>query len=152
MATAKGIAFAAGCPLWAVSSLRALAYAAKGAAPVLAAVLDARRGEVYLGVFDGELEPLAPERALAPGAVAAAVNDPRAVVLGDALDVYPDLWPDLGLPVVSARRTPSGAHVALLALSGAREDVLTTGGPAYVRPAEAEVLYPDGVPGARRTR
>ncbi len=148
MATAKGIAFAAGCPLWAVSSLRALAYAARGAAPVLAAALDARRGEVYLGVFDGELEPLAPERALAPGAVAGAVNDPRAMVLGDALDVYPDL----GLPVVSARRTPSGAHVALLALSGAREDVLTTGGPAYVRPAEAEVLYPDGVPGARRTR
>jgi len=149
MATAKGLAFAAGCPLWAVSSLRALAFAARGVAPVLVAALDARRGEVYAGVFDGDLEPLAPERALAPGALAAAVGDPRAVVFGDALDVYPDL----GIRIADGvRRTPSGAHVALVALNGDRTDVLTGGGPVYVRPAEAEVLYPDGVPGARRVR
>lgn len=151
MATAKGVAFAAGCPLWAVSSLQALARSARGAAPVLVAALDARRGEIYAGVFadDDALTPLAPERALAPGALAATVADARAVVLGDALDVYPDL----GLPAVAgARRTPSGADVARLALNGDHPDVLTTGGPVYVRLAEAEVLYPDGVPGARRVR
>ena len=52
MATAKGIAFAAECPLWAVSSLAALAHAA-GRDPdaIVVAVLDARRGEVYAGAY-----------------------------------------------------------------------------------------------------
>jgi hypothetical protein len=49
-------------------------------------------------------------------------------------------------------RTPTGAAVARLALAGSRADVLVDGVPAYLRPAEAEILYPDGVPGALRRR
>ncbi len=74
MATAKGIAFAARRPLWAVSSLAALAHdaaaaAPAGEAPVIAAVLDARRGEVFAAAWDGDRELLAPA-ALAPAALA----------------------------------------------------------------------------------
>ncbi len=158
MATAKGIAFAARRPLWAVSSLAALAHdavrvIAAGDGGVLAAVLDARRGEVFAGCFRGGV-PLGEERVLAPEAVAAWVEELAAGApvryAGDALAAHPALAPlaDRWLPVA----TPSGAAVAWLALAGPREDVLSGGAPSYIRPSEAEVKYPDGVPGALRRR
>lgn len=59
LATAKGLAFAVPCPLFAVSTLAALAGGAAHDGPVLA-LLDARRGEVYGARF--ELGPAGPRR------------------------------------------------------------------------------------------
>jgi tRNA threonylcarbamoyladenosine biosynthesis protein TsaB len=189
MATAKGIAFAARRPLWAVSSLAALAddaarhiAASKRREPepearvVIVAALDARRGEVFAGCFcDGIV--LAPERVLAPEELAAwvetvsatitsddAASSPavadaiertspaRAVIhfAGDALKVHAALAPLAERWLAIA--TPSGEAVARRALAGTREDVLLHGAPSYIRPSEAEVKYPDGVPGALRRR
>jgi tRNA threonylcarbamoyladenosine biosynthesis protein TsaB len=164
MATAKGIAFAAGRPLWIVSSLAALAHDAAAAAaadaadpaapaPVIAAVLDARRGEVFAGCFRGGA-PLDAERVMAPDAVAAWTSGLAAGApvryAGDARAAHPALAPlaDRWLPI----ETPSGTAVARLALAGPREDVLAAGAPSYIRPSEAEVKYPDGVPGALKRR
>lgn len=58
IATARGLAQATGIGLVPVSSLRALAAGAEHDGPV-AAVIDARRGEVYAAVFDGDRELLA---------------------------------------------------------------------------------------------
>lgn len=178
MATAKGIAFAAGKPLWAVSSLAALArdglveHAAK-AAPVfpvdhIFAVLDARKGEVFAGGYIApseidELQPWGAECVLAPEALIPWVaSTMRAVIggerddlghartayfVGDAIDRYPDVFAPLADRWLTAR-TPSGVAVARLALAGTRIDVTTGGSPTYIRPSEAEVKYPDGVPGA----
>jgi tRNA threonylcarbamoyladenosine biosynthesis protein TsaB len=150
MATAKGIAFAAKCPLWAVSSLAALArgelFADGTEAGPVCAVLDARRGELYAGCFErrgDELAALGDERVMPPGELPAFAAGARCI--GDAGAAYPELegvWD----------RTPSGSDVARLALAGARVDVLVGGAPAYIRKAEAEILYPDGVPGALRKR
>jgi tRNA threonylcarbamoyladenosine biosynthesis protein TsaB len=174
MATAKGIAFAARRPLWVVSSLAALAHdAADAAAPdpagfAIAAVLDARRGEVFAGCFRGgalppghepersdlRVGPLGEERVLAPEALAAWAEELAAGApvryAGDALATHAALAPlaDRWLSVA----TPSGAAVARLALAGPREDVLSGGAPSYIRPSEAEVKYPGGVPGALKTR
>jgi tRNA threonylcarbamoyladenosine biosynthesis protein TsaB len=160
MATAKGIAFAAHRPLWAVSSLAALAATrgpeeravpprsadrAEGNDLVIAA-LDARRGEVYAAGYRAGVA-LGAERAMAPAeliAWGASLGEPVRYV-GDALAVYPELAPLTDRWRVA---TPSGAAVARLALAGARVDVLVGGTPSYVRPSEAEVKYPDGVPGA----
>jgi tRNA threonylcarbamoyladenosine biosynthesis protein TsaB len=161
MATAKGIAFAVGRPLWAVSSLAALAWHARADdADAFVAVLDARRGEIYAGCFertapaDGPqtsaaswaLVPLAPERVLPPAQLAVWVSEScggrRTVFVGDC--------PPLAAPWRSA--TPSARGVVELALVGPRADVLVAGAPAYIRPSEAEVRYPDGVPGALRKR
>jgi tRNA threonylcarbamoyladenosine biosynthesis protein TsaB len=159
MATAKGIAFAAGKPLWAVSSLAALAYDAILGHPALAhviAVLDARRGEVFAGCYALDaarrVALIGEERVLAPGEVVAwatsLVGD-DARYAGDAIDAYPDAFAGIEwLP----ERTPSGIAVALLAEHGAHVDVLTDGAPTYIRPSEAEVMYPDGVPGALTRR
>jgi tRNA threonylcarbamoyladenosine biosynthesis protein TsaB len=142
MATAKGIAFAAGKPLWAVSSLAALAFPVDK--PLVTAVLDARRGEIYAGVYrrtaglpvlDGE------ERVMPPNDLPAFARrgDEVSTSVGD-------------LDGLDLRATPTGAAVAQLALAGSRVDVLVGGGPTYIRPSEAEIRYPDGVPGALRKR
>jgi tRNA threonylcarbamoyladenosine biosynthesis protein TsaB len=158
MATAKGIAFAIGRPLWAVSSLAALAHAEllRDPAGLVVAVLDARKGEVYAGAYrrDGERSLLVgDERVIAPTDVAgvgaaARQGDERVRFVGDALAAYPELSVLEGTWGV----TPSGADVAALALAGSHLDVLVGGAPTYIRPSEAEVRYPDGVPGALRKR
>jgi len=171
MATAKGIAFAANRPLWAVSSLAALAddarqeLAADPAVPaggVICAVLDARRGEVFAGCFRDGIA-LAPERVMAPAELAAWVAEvteaagagpaPHVWFAGDAIDAHRDAL--AALPAHGpwlAARTPSGCAVARLALAGTRVDITLGGVPTYIRPSEAEVKYPDGVPGALRRR
>ena len=55
----KGLAEATGKPAIAVSNLEALAEC--GSAPLRAAVLDARRGEIYGAVYDADLRPVLPE-------------------------------------------------------------------------------------------
>jgi tRNA threonylcarbamoyladenosine biosynthesis protein TsaB len=169
MATAKGIAFAANRPLWAVSSLAALADDAlhELAAPgeLVCAVLDARRGEVFAGCFRHGVA-LAPERVMAPAELgpwiaeiaeiaraASAQSRPAVRFAGDAIDAHRDVLAALTIdgPWLAAR-TPSGRAVARLALAGAHVDITRGGAPTYIRPSEAEVKYPDGVPGALRRR
>jgi tRNA threonylcarbamoyladenosine biosynthesis protein TsaB len=153
MATAKGIAFAADRPLWIASSLAALAHEVgqNDRHSFVVAALDARRGEVFAGCFRAGV-PIGAERALAPADLAAWAGDLASpgesiVYCGDAIAAYPDaLGAHTG--AWSHVRTPSGASVAHLALAGPRADVLLGGAPMYIRPSEAEVMYPDGVPGA----
>jgi tRNA threonylcarbamoyladenosine biosynthesis protein TsaB len=173
MATAKGIAFAAHRPLWAVSSLAALADDALHelagdkllvhAGGVICAALDARRGEVFAGCFRHGLA-LGPERVMAPAELApwvteiarTATGDGPALPVsfaGDAIAAHPGaLAPLAAEHAWLDARTPSGQAVARLALAGARADITALGAPTYIRPSEAEVMYPDGVPGALRRR
>jgi tRNA threonylcarbamoyladenosine biosynthesis protein TsaB len=69
IATARGLAQARNLPLVPVSSLAALAASADAADGATAAVIDARRGEVFAGAWAGNRELLAPV-ALAPEALA----------------------------------------------------------------------------------
>jgi tRNA threonylcarbamoyladenosine biosynthesis protein TsaB len=175
MATAKGIAFAAGCPLWLVSSLAAMAAEEAAAAPpptaprLVVPVLDARRGEVFAGFFAlapsaspqgaPALATAAAEQVLAPEDVPAAIQAAAAAAAtgvadlaccGDALEVHGAALASLAARWSGRARTPAGAWIARLALRGDRHDALRAGRPAYLRPAEAEIMYPDGVPGALR--
>ena len=68
VATARALAQGHGLPLVPVGSLAALAFGTDGEG-VVAAVLDARRGEVFAGVWECGRERLAPA-ALAPPALA----------------------------------------------------------------------------------
>lgn len=173
MATAKGIAFAAGCPLWLVSSLAAMAAEEAAVAPpltgsrLIAPILDARRGEVFAGFFlagaaaptlveaaaEQVLAPEAVEAAIAAAVAAAGAASPTSSVTccGDALEVHPAALAALAAGWSRRGRTPAGEWIARLALRGDRHDLLRSGRPAYLRPAEAEIMYPDGVPGALRT-
>jgi len=156
LATGKGLAYALGVPLWLASSLAALAHDLAAVAPddgaLLVPALDARRGEIYTGSFRRGAAGLAAvdaERVVPPAALVAALDQP-AHLAGDALAAYADALTALPAHVTchAAPRTPSGLGVARAALAGDRVDRLHHGAPAYIRPSEAEVKYPDGVPGA----
>jgi tRNA threonylcarbamoyladenosine biosynthesis protein TsaB len=69
IATARALAQARGLPLVPVSSLAALAAGANAAGGATAAVIDARRSEVFAGVWADGRE-LLPPAALAPAALA----------------------------------------------------------------------------------
>ena len=74
IATARALAQARRLALVPVSSLRALADGAESGAAAVAAVVDARRGEVYAAAWAADRELLAPQ-ALAPGALAARLRE-----------------------------------------------------------------------------
>jgi tRNA threonylcarbamoyladenosine biosynthesis protein TsaB len=75
VAAARGLALAAALPVLAVTSLEALAAAVpEGAAGTLVAALDARRGQVYVQVFDQRGEPRTAPAALLPEQVVAGLE------------------------------------------------------------------------------
>ncbi|HKA90136.1 MAG TPA: tRNA (adenosine(37)-N6)-threonylcarbamoyltransferase complex dimerization subunit type 1 TsaB [Haliangiales bacterium] len=136
LATAKGLCFALGRPLVLCSSLAALAL--EGGRGTVLAVLDAKRQEVYAGLY--RLDPLpAPvddEVVLAPGDVAAWAAGRADAVVGDGAYAYPDDAAAWGPLVATARRTPSAAAVARLAaarLARGEADDLTRAEPTYIR-------------------
>lgn len=104
IATAHGLAQSAGAELVGVSSLRALALRADPDARVLAAI-DARRGEVFVSGYQGEMELLSP-CALAPTAVfhalaaqvAARVGE-RPLAVGDGAVLYRSVFEGAGMQV-----------------------------------------------------
>ena len=154
MATAKGLCFATGKPLWAVSSLAALALdgATSQTRPlVVVPVLDAARSEIFAGFYRidpaGTAHSLAPDQVLAPDLLAEVVSglgieDP--LVCGDTAVRYRDAMAGAGVFSEASRTTPSAASVGKLALLGERVDVFETAAPVYIRPSEAEIKYPDG--------
>ncbi len=82
LATARGLAQGLGVALVGVSTLRTLAAGAQ--APTVAAVIDARRGEVFAAAWRDGAEIL-PVGALAPETLATALADrcPGALTVGD---------------------------------------------------------------------
>jgi tRNA threonylcarbamoyladenosine biosynthesis protein TsaB len=61
LSSVKGLAEAKGKPAIGISNLRALSSFGKNPKSLRAVVLDARRGEVYAGVYDGALRVVVPE-------------------------------------------------------------------------------------------
>lgn len=149
MATAKGLCFALGRPLYVVSSLAALALRAPEGA-LVSSGLDAYKGELYAGLYRrgqrAELEALGAEVVLPPAGWAERLSSTRGeaeelVLVGDAFERYPELV------IPGARRLDEdpAPHPADVLRLGARDlargekDVLVTGAPRYIRPSEAEL-------------
>ncbi|HEX3392753.1 MAG TPA: tRNA (adenosine(37)-N6)-threonylcarbamoyltransferase complex dimerization subunit type 1 TsaB [Solirubrobacteraceae bacterium] len=93
MASAHGLAQSSGAELVGVSSLRALGLGAEGGSPVLAAI-DARRGEVFVAGYHGEVELFSPRPAqpvAVPGLIAeqggAFMSEP-CIAVGDGAVRY----------------------------------------------------------------
>lgn len=147
LATAKGLCFAAGKPLYAVSTLAALALQAGAHGDVaVVPVLDAKKGEVYAGAYrvanDRAPVALADERALPPEALAdyVAALDRRAAVLGTGVEAYPDEISARLDVIANTRSTPTAAAVARLALAADEADLAGVA-PSYCRLSEAELNW-----------
>ncbi len=141
LAAAKGLALALARPLIGVSSLDAMAEAARDQARILCPALDAKWEQIYGAVYiDGRrtTDYLAEK----PDAFAARVPK-DAFVFGDALDAYGGLFRDI---VRGPRELwdPRPDMVALLGQrlheQGVRHDAATLV-PLYLRPTEAELKF-----------
>jgi len=84
LSSVQGLALASGRPCVGLSALDVLALAAAGCAETVVAVMDAFRGEVYLGVYDGAGRPRAVPRAAGLEALLEGVPAGAAFV-GDAV-------------------------------------------------------------------
>jgi len=149
LATVKGLALGDARPVAAVSTLAALAGGAAGAPGCVAALLDARRGEAYAGVWGpGGLadEPQIAEGVFLPEELAARLPDGCRLVVGEGAApfatrleaIQPGRWSWVDGVAAEARASRVGClALALLARGqGQRSEDLV---PRYLRRAEAEV-------------
>lgn len=118
LATVKGLAFDPVRPVAAVPTLAALAAGAPADAGTVAALLDARRGEVYAAGYAGdplEREPVIPEGLYRPEPLVERLPAP-CVVVGDGIDVARAALEARGeaLRILASLRAPRAADVARL--------------------------------------
>jgi tRNA threonylcarbamoyladenosine biosynthesis protein TsaB len=143
VATARGLAQSLGAELVGVGTLRALAVAARPEAegPV-AAVLDARRGEAFVAVYDGDDELLEPA-AVAPEALAEVLaTSPRpSLAVGDGAIRFVHQLKAAGVAVPA---DPSPLHCVDAAVICRLADLASAPDPSavvpcYVRRPDAEI-------------
>lgn len=146
VATVKGMAVARDIPCAAVSSLEAAAAAAVGFSDVVCAVMDARRGQFYNALFDGEsLRRLTPDRAISAEALGAELKkrQKRALLVGDGAELCYNILNDAcSVKIAPDRmRYPRGAAVAALGLREFRAGKALSPAdltPVYLRLSQAE--------------
>ena len=146
LAAAKGLAEATGKPMVAVSNLKAIAW--HGSRAVRAVVVDARRGEIYGGLYDASLAPLREE------VVARLPAFLASLPAGDFEFLSTDFSPFLPslagtrfetTPVVAVPRALAGAVGRIawsIFASGAAPDPAAVDA-NYVRRSDAELLWTD---------
>lgn len=144
LAFAQGLAAALGRPVVGISALDALAASA-GDAPAVAALIDARRGQVYARFWrDGG--PDGPAEALTLEAAAARIEGlgSGAVLIGSGSALFAEHGPDASL-----RPLAGPAPQALARLAAAADPVLAPPTPLYLRAPDA--TPPTRLPGQART-
>jgi tRNA threonylcarbamoyladenosine biosynthesis protein TsaB len=153
IATAKGVATALGVPMLPLSSLELLAYALRWHVGTVAAVLDARRSEVFVRTFrcDGAGDPVPVDdaRAVAPERfvveLAESGGDAGDVLcVGTGTEVYASLFDAAGLRRADAAYAHPGADAALdLAFTRFAADAEVPPFdvvPVYLRRSDAELV------------
>ena len=148
--TAKGLGLALDIPLIPVPTVDALAWNLAGCAGVVCPIMDARRQQVYTGLYrtqNGQLEVLEPQMAIAVEELAVKCNayDEQITFLGDGVPVYREMLDGLlRVPHVYApghlSRQRAGA-VAALGMELYRKGCTKTAAefaPDYLRVSQAE--------------
>ncbi|MEJ5357695.1 MAG: tRNA (adenosine(37)-N6)-threonylcarbamoyltransferase complex dimerization subunit type 1 TsaB [Desulfobacterales bacterium] len=147
IATAKGMAFAAGIPCVGVGSLEALAASLLPRDERICCLIDARRGELYCALYRAEgerLGRLAPERALTIDALLGELEGPH-LFIGDGAALHADkIRLALGEGARFAppgQNDPRAAVIGRLAAARMALDAGERGSrlvPRYLRPSDAE--------------
>ncbi len=163
IATAKGIAYAAGIPCVGVGSLEALAASLLPRHDDICALIDARRGELYAAVYRAEGERLLPrlaEQAIPIAPLLSMLRGPHLFVGDGALLHAAEIRAALG---EGARFAPAGQHAPRAGVIGrlARERLAQAPGdrgfeltPRYLRAPDAEAARGagGGTPAASASR
>jgi tRNA threonylcarbamoyladenosine biosynthesis protein TsaB len=146
LAAVKGLGEALGRPVAAVSNLQAVAW--HGTAPLRAALIDARRGEVYAALYSASLQAVLPETVTGLQAWLRALPDSEiellcadASLLGAALEATPGRR-------LAPRQVPRALAIAVGSIAASRLAEGLAVAPAdadanYVRRSDAELFWRD---------
>jgi len=152
LAVVKGFAFSLEKTVVGVSSLKALAYNMYGSDVPIISLLDARRGEYYIGINrfkDGVLETILDDDVLPPDLVVKEIQklETKAIVVGDGVVrmkdlIEKDLKGKVEIPPPN-KLHPHASNVAYLALKKIKADGpddIGTLVPNYIRKSDAELV------------
>ncbi len=143
LACVKGLAEAAAKPAVAVSNLEAIS--SFGAAPLRAALFDARRGEVYAAVYDADGRTVFPETVAAPARWLEALPDGVELVSPD-FGAFADALAASRFRDAPRTTAPHALAAAIARIAWRRWQAGVTADPAaldanYVRRSDAELLW-----------
>ncbi len=151
LATAKGLAMAAGLPMLGVASLDGLAAQLPYSAHLVCALLDARKKEVYAAFYrnrnGNKPEKISDYLAISPENLARQINGP-VILMGDGAVLYANFFRErLGENARFAPPQifqPRAAAIGLLGINKwQHKEFLETSSaaPIYVRPSDAEIYF-----------
>ena len=148
-ATAKGLGLALKKPLIHVPTLDAMAYGLFGASGLICPMMDARRQQVYTGIyrFEERFEIVMEQSALAVADLAERLNalGERVIFLGDGVPVYEkQLAETLTVPYcfapahVNRQRAASVAALGAVYFAEGKTETAAENKPDYLRKSQAE--------------
>ncbi len=149
-ATAKGLALALKLPIVEISTLEAMAYAFFGTGKLICPMMDARRAQVYTGLYrfrNEEFVNVMPDCAVSVDELLGALNEKCDPVIftGDGVPVYREFIKEkLRIPYEFApafQNRQRAAILGVLAVKYAKEGRLTPAEkhrPTYLRLSQAE--------------
>lgn len=124
-ATAKGLGLTLGCPIVSVPTVDALAFNLWGQSGIICPIMDARRGQVYTGLYsfaeDGTFQVIKPQCAVDFHEIAELINEQGALVtfIGDGVPVFKDLISEIiKVPYRFAPANLNRQHAAAVATLG----------------------------------
>ena len=152
LSTAKGLAFSTGKPLVPVKTLDAFARTLPYSAYTVCPMLDARKNEVYAGLYrweDSLCKKIMEETAIAPEEFLNKIKgNGRILFTGDGTTKYRELVDKIlakdAVFAPSYRMTPAASSVAEIALETLKQGDLPDPVsilPYYIRRSEAEILW-----------
>ncbi len=136
LAFAKGLSVALNIPCVGIGTLQALA-ASVNAPDMVAAAIDARRGQIYLGLFQGGAPLMAPEVLSledAEGRLDAAVSRGPVIVVGSGAMLL------ASRPGLSIDTRTLVDPLALARLTSAARDPISRPEPLYLRAPDAKTI------------
>ena len=146
LATAKGLALSLSVPIVGVSSLEALAWQVRFYPGKILALLDARKGQVFAGFFQGgdefklESEPMA----IDPSELVEKIKT-KTLVVGEGLAAYPEILEKVKNKVSVAGfeydypRASIVGRLGLIRLQRGESDSPETLAPVYLRGSDAQM-------------
>lgn len=150
-ATAKGLGLALNKPLIHVPTLDALAYNLYGTSGLVCPIMDARRNQVYTGIYQVEtgLKAVVETCAMGIEALCGVLNGyenaKRVIFLGDGVPVYRDkLTQALEIPCefapahVNRQRGAAVAELGMVYYKEGRMETAAAHSPRYLRKPQAE--------------
>ena len=150
LSTAKGLSYAAKKPIVAVPTLDAFARRLRFPAYPVCPMLDARKNEVYAGLYkwdDDKYSKIIPETAIAPADLLRDIKG-RTIFMGEGAKIYRELIIEKlrsdALFASPSDMIPSAASVAEIALEKLKEGITADPAslvPFYLRRAEAEIRW-----------